>query len=163
MPTGTYFLIFWLASRRRRATNTRLLLPASRRSAKQSGRLHENRSPAISLTYMHPSLCAAPLCSLFVLMLAAATRAAPSPTVASSLRSLADLNAAVSRAPLLLVLFDPFSQKSSDNTSPPPALECSNTCQMLLSLCQGAAALPLPQRSRITCGLAQGDKQWMKA
>jgi hypothetical protein len=95
-------------------------------------------------------------------MIVAAQSSAPAPAAASILQSLADLNAAIVGSPLLLVLFDQFSQGSIGGGSDSPVTECSTTCQKLLLLCEGAAALPLPQRSRITCGLAQGQREWMK-
>jgi hypothetical protein len=81
---------------------------------------------------------------------------------ASTFKSLAELNAAVVSAPLLLVLFEPFSSRNRGAIATNPDIQCSAKCEELLSLCNGAAALPLPKRSRITCGHAQGDKEWMK-
>jgi hypothetical protein len=111
---------------------------------------------------MLQSACASTFCLISALLLVAAQRSAPTPRDAFILTSLSDLNTAVVSAPLLLVLFDPFSQRSSGATSASPFTECSADCQKLLSLCEGAAALPLPQRSRIACGHAQGDREWMK-
>jgi hypothetical protein len=111
---------------------------------------------------MLKSACASTLCVISALFLVAAQRPAPAPTDAVILTSLSDLNAAVVSASLLLVLFDPFSQKGSGATSASSDTECSTDCQKLLSLCEGAAALPLPQRSRIACGHARGGREWMK-
>lgn len=114
------------------------------------------------LLKMLQAACAPTLCLISLLMVVAVHSSAPAPTAASILHSLADLNAAIVGSPLLLVVFDQFSPSSSGGGSASPVTECSTACQKLLMLCEGAAALPLPQRSRITCGRAQGEREWMK-
>ena len=109
----------------------------------------------------HRSLCALAFSLLCASVFVAAQATLRARTDASPLRSLADLNAAAVSSPLLLVHFDPFSS-SMIGGSPSPSLACSAKCQELLSLCEGAASLPLPKRSRITCGRAQGDGDWIK-
>jgi hypothetical protein len=83
-------------------------------------------------------------------------------STASTFNSLAELNAAVVSVPLLLVLFEPFSTTNRGDITTDSDMQCSTQCKELLTLCNGAAALPLPKSSRITCGRAQGDKEWMK-
>jgi hypothetical protein len=83
-------------------------------------------------------------------------------STASTFKSLAELNAAVVSVPLLLVLFEPFTTRDRGEITPDSDIQCSTKCKDLLALCNGAAALPLPKSSRITCGHAQGDKEWMK-
>jgi hypothetical protein len=110
--------------------------------------------------HMHRSSSAAFIWLMFALILAA-QGASPALLNAAILKSFADLDAAAQSSPLLLVLFDPFSPRSSSD-SHLPGIQCSTKCRELLLLCEGAAALRLPKRSRITCGLAQGDREWMK-
>ena len=114
------------------------------------------------LPNMPQSTSASTICLAFIILLVVAQIFAAAPTGSNVLKSLVDLNAAVVSAPLLLVLFDPFSPKSSGIASTSTDIECSAGCRKLLSLCEGAAVLQLPQRSRITCALAQGDREWMK-
>ena len=109
----------------------------------------------------HRSLCALAFSLLCASVFVAAQATLRARTDASPLRSLADLNAAAVSSPLLLVHFDPVSSRISDASST-PSVACSAKCQELLSLCEGAASLPLPKRSRITCGRAQGDGDWIK-
>jgi hypothetical protein len=98
---------------------------------------------------------------IHVIVLTVARSGPNIPTATTVLKSLAELNAAVASVPLLLVLFEPYPARISFGTIH-SEIECSTKCEELLSLCNRAAALQLPKRSRITCGHAQGDREWMK-